>query len=186
MPYSVGIYQNKNSSFSDIICTALSQFGVKIRQCTNEKEPNLSTDGNFLSVYSVECAALLPDHLDICILESGYEKSNSFPQADTVIVPDICSVSTISQLNPKSVITYGLSCKNTVTVSSLIQNKLIISVQREIVSLEKKRIVEQEFSIDVKDSSQIEALLASVSLLLLLDVPIETIKHVESFPAAVI
>ena len=186
MPYSVGIYQNKNSSFSDIICTSLSHFGVKTKQCANEKEPDISTDANSLSVYSVECAALLPDHLDICILESGYEKSNSFPQANTVIVPDICSVSTINQLNPKSVITYGLSCKNTVTVSSLIQSKLVISVQREIVSLEKKRIVEQEFSIDLKNSSQIEALLASVSLLLLLDVPIETIKHAEFSPVAVI
>ncbi len=185
MPYSVGIYQNKNSSFSEIICTSLSHFGVKITQCTNVKDEFFSDDNNSLNVYSVECAALLPDHLDICILESGYEKSNSFPQADTVIVPDICSVSTISQLNPKSVITYGLSCKNTVTVSSLIQSKLIVSVQREIVSLGKNRIVEQEFSIDLKNSNQIEALLASISILLLLDIPVETIKHIDFLRTAV-
>ncbi len=186
MPYSIGIYQKKNSSFSDIICTSLSQFGVDITLRTNDKENRFLDDNNSLSVYAVECVALLPDHLDICILESGYEKSNSFPQADTVIVPDICSVSTINQLNPKSVITYGLSCKNTVTVSSLIQRKLIISIQREIVSLSRNRIIEQEFSIDLKDSSQIEALLASVSLLLVLDIPVEQVKHIDFLPAAVI
>ncbi len=186
MPYSIGIYQNKNSSFSDNICASLSRFGFNISVCTKEKENLISSVSDTLYIYSVESPALLPDHLDICILESGYEKSNSFPQADTVIVPDICSVSTISQLKPKSVITYGLSCKNTVTVSSLIQSKLVISIQREIVSLSKKRIIEQEFTTSLKNSNQIEALLASISLLLLLDIPSDMIKNMEFSPIGAI
>lgn len=179
MPYSIGIYQNKNSSFSENICTSLSYFGFNTSVCTNEKETSISSECDTFYIFPVEYPALLPDHLDICILESGYEKSNSFPQADTVIVPDICNVSTITQLNPKSVITYGLSCKNTVTVSSLIQSKLVVSIQREIVSLSKKRIVEQEFTTSLKNSNKIESLLASISLLLLLDIPSDMIEKID-------
>lgn len=186
MPYSIGIYQNNDSSFSDIICNALSLFGFNFKKCPNQNESTILSESSSLSVYTVDCAALLPDFLNICILESGYQKSNSFPQADIVIVPDICSVSTISQLKPKSVVTYGLSCKNTVTVSSLIEERLVVSIQREIVSLSGKRIIEQEFSIVLENLNKIEALLASISLLLLLDVSIDEIKHAELFSFSIL
>jgi len=174
MRYSIGIYQKKGSVFSDIICNTLELCDIKISRCSGENE---SSKDYPIPVFTVECPALFPDYLDICILESGYQKSNSFPNANTVIVPDICSISTIKQLAPKSVVTCGLSCKNTVTVSSLIENKLIVSIQREIVSLYGNKISEQEFSIDFKEIDQIEAILAAISVLLLIDIPIcEIIK----------
>lgn len=164
---SIGIYQNTGSKFSNILTSALCSCGHRISKCHND---------GAISVYTAECASMLPDYLDVCVLESGHKKSESFPQAHTVIVPDICSVSTITQLNPKSVITYGLSCKNTVTVSSLVDTRLIISIQREIVTASGKRTGEQEFAVELSNVNQIEAVLASTALLLFMDTSVDSIR----------
>ena len=173
MPCSIGIYQKTNSSFSDTVSDALRACGIDVCPCGNGRRHEPCG----IALYTADCAALFPDFLDICVLESAHRISNSFPRAERVIMPDICSVAAISQLAPKSVVTYGLSCKNTVTVSSLIKGRMVVSIQREIVSVSGHRTVEQEFSMAAPDCGAVEATLASAALLLMLDVPIDTVKN---------
>lgn len=165
MDYSVGVYQNKNSNFSNIIKEIIA-------------DSKTDLDCSKIVFHAVDCPALFPDSLDICILESGFENSNSFPHADYVIVPDICNISTIKQLSPKSVVTYGLSCKNTITVSSLIDKQMVISIQRELVAITGCRIDPQEFPISLKDINTVEAILASVAILLILGISTEKIQSI--------
>ncbi len=175
MAYSIGVYQNKDSYFAKIIEETISHSGLNISPA--QENANNTKDISIM-FHAVECPALFPDTLDICILESGFKKSNSFPQANCVIVPDICNIATINQLCPKSVITYGLSCKNTVTVSSLIGNQMVISIQRELVTISGSRIEAQEFPVNLIDINAVEAVLAAVAILLILGVSTEKIKYI--------
>lgn len=174
MSYLIGIYQTENSRLADIIKTALVTVGFKI----SGPDTVCNYDKNDIFLYSADFAAFFPDKLDICILESGYRSSNSFPTASYVIMPDISGISTIKQLCPKSVITYGLSCKNTVTVSSVIRNNMVVSIQRELVTISGARIDAQEFPVSLQDINNVDSALASVALLLQLNIPIEKIKKI--------
>ena len=66
-------------------------------------------------------------------------------------------------------ISYGLNQKSTITVSSIQEDKAILSIQRNINSLEKKTIEMGKMEIDVKQyrSNQIENLLAIFTIYLI-------------------
>lgn len=75
------------------------------------------------------------------------------------------------------IITYGLCCKNTLTISSFIENNMVLSLQRTIRTITGKQIEAQDFSITVSDKDEPELVLAAVSLLLVADVPIYEISR---------
>ena len=171
--YSIGIYQNTQSGFSDYLCQALhaGHFGFGDRQ-----DP--SAQGTQLQVQLGQ-SGIVPDSvLDLCVLESAELPQGALPGAQLAVVPDLCKVETVRLLQPKSIVTYGLSCKNTVTVSSFIAQKLVVSIQREIKTLSGISIPEQEFSIHLTSAELVEAALASVTVLLLLDTPIPSICRI--------
>lgn len=55
-----------------------------------------------------------------------------------------------------NLITYGLNHKSTVTLSSINEENILISFQREIVNIYNKRIPMKEISIDLKDYKYIK------------------------------
>ena len=66
-------------------------------------------------------------------------------------------------------ISYGLNQKSTITISSIQEDKAILSIQRNINNLEQKSIEMGEMEIDVKKykSSQIENILAIFTIYLI-------------------
>ena len=51
-------------------------------------------------------------------------------------------------------ITYGLNNKSSVTISSIGQNKIQLCIQRSFITINKKIIEEQEFSIKIKNGEK--------------------------------
>lgn len=96
--------------------------------------------------------------------------------ADILIVADCISARKILPLKAKSVISYGLCQKDTVTVSSLINKRLVISLQREIPTLLNHIVSEQDFCIDIKCTDIIDSTLGIIAALLVSDVSPETIS----------
>ncbi len=74
------------------------------------------------------------------------------------------------------IITYGLCCKNTLTISSFIENNMVISLQRAIRTISGKQIEVQDFSVSVSDKDEPELVLAAVSILLAADIDVSDIS----------
>lgn len=64
-------------------------------------------------------------------------------------------------------ITYGLKQKSTITASSIKEESIIICVQREIKNIQNKTIEPNEIKINVKNSKNINEILAIYSIIML-------------------
>lgn len=148
----IGIYQRDCEVYDRVISAALAECNVPAE---------------------VRCAESLDPPLDICVL-TGSEVESHHP-ANIVVAPATCDASCVAKYSPRSIVSFGLCCKNTITVSSLLENILIISIQRELVTLTNKHVDEQEFSVSISDPEEPELILAAVAILLLADVPIDKI-----------
>ena len=95
--------------------------------------------------------------------------------AKTLILPNSkCVDTTASQI-----ITYGLCCKNTLTVSSCIGSNMIFSLQRMITTASGVRIDVQDFPVSLSDPDEPELVLATVATLLAADVPVSQISTLD-------
>ena len=63
---------------------------------------------------------------DLCVYEPEFCRNASGIRATLALVPDSCKTQNFDGI--KNIITYGLCRKNTITVSSLIADDLVISV----------------------------------------------------------
>ena len=72
--------------------------------------------------------------------------------------------------DPKSVVTYGMNSKNTLTLSSIGQENCVLALQRELVTASGGVVDRQEFK--VRSSGGADDLLAVSGALLLLDMPL--------------
>lgn len=178
----IGIYQKSSNDLAKVLCSALSACDFDIIFCGNRLIDIPNNDKNIpVAVIAGKNLDFVNTPADICIIESGYDGTIRLPSASIAVVPECCDIEKVNALEPKSVVSYGLCCKNTVTVSSLIDSSLVISVQREIVTLSGTRIVEQEFSVEIRSTDRVDAVLAVVSALLIADVPIEQIKQIQFY-----
>ena len=107
---------------------------------------------------------------DICVLtsECNVKSCNS----KIVILPNSMAIST----NASEIITYGLCCKNTLTVSSCIGNNMVFSLQRTILTHSGARVDVQDFPATLSDPDEPELVLATVAVLLAADVPVSQIS----------
>ena len=92
--------------------------------------------------------------------------------AKIVISPDAKKIST----DAGEIITYGLCCKNTLTISSCIRNNMVLSLQRSVKTLSGTEIEAQDFPVTISDHDEPEVVLAAVAALLACDVPISQIS----------
>ncbi|MEG2858226.1 MAG: hypothetical protein RR994_06370, partial [Clostridia bacterium] len=113
---------------------------------------------------------------DICIAACA---PTCAARSDIVIAPGTMPASCLESLAPRSIVTYGLCCKNTLTVSSHIDGTLFITLQRALITFVGNRVEEQEFRVSVSDLSDVELVLAAVAVLILAGVPISHISTLE-------
>lgn len=106
---------------------------------------------------------------DILILTSNVHPP--FPSCDILLIPDGLTIIPIT----KTAISYGMSPKCSITLSSL-GKKPVLSVQREIITL-KGRIIEPQ-DIPIQNSLNLSqyALMASSAALLILGIPPERLS----------
>lgn len=78
--------------------------------------------------------------------------------------------------NSKSIITYGFNNKACVTASSVSESSVLFCIQRVLHTLSGNTVVQQEFSISVKDTEDnIHSILAAVTSALIDDFSVEKI-----------
>lgn len=112
--------------------------------------------------------------------------AGALPALDVLLVagavpPDVsCRVAVVPgqqaatmPFDAKRVITYGLSVKDTLTVSSAVDNDMALAVQREIVDVSGRRIDRQEIVFTRPRHMGIQQALACVGGMLALGVPPE-------------
>ncbi len=146
---------DKNRSISDVLKASLYECGI----CNVTVESALEGE-------SYDAVLIGTDPPEICTCN-----------ADILIVADCISSHRILPLTAKSVISYGLCQKDTVTVSSLINERLVISLQREIPTFLNHIVSEQDFCIDIKSADAIDTTLGIITALLVSDVSPETISN---------
>lgn len=89
-----------------------------------------------------------------------------------VISPDAKNIST----DASEIITYGLCCKNTLTISSYIEDRMVLSLQRAVKTLTGKEVEVQDFPVIISDPDEPELVLAAVATLIACDIPINQIS----------
>ena len=120
-------------------------------------------------------SAQLTHTTDADIIVFTENASCSKCSAKTLILPNSkCVDTTASQI-----ITYGLCCKNTLTISSCIGCNMVFSLQRMITTASGVRIDVQDFPISLSDPDEPELVLATVATLLAADVPVSQISKLD-------
>lgn len=114
----------------------------------------------------------ISDDADVSIFTANAKNCSS--SSRIVISPDAKSIST----DASEIITYGLCCKNTLTVSSYIDNTMVLSLQRAVLTLNGTEIEVQDFPVTITDPDEPEVVLAAVATLLACDVPVERISSI--------
>ena len=85
----------------------------------------------------------------------------------TVLLPDSAGALARSLLADRAV-SYGLSGRDTITLSSLEENRMCVAIQREIIRLDGGLVERQELILPRKEGHSPELLLAQVGVHLLL------------------
>lgn len=145
---------------------------LKINVLQKENELLFPVIKGSLLECDLNCKVLLnsKEQSDIAILSNDTQAS--FCDAKILIIPN----SKVIKTTASEIITYGLCCKNTLTVSSFIENNMVFSLQRAIRSIGGKRIDVQDFPAIISDADEPEVVLAAVSVLLAADVQIAKIS----------
>ncbi len=90
--------------------------------------------------------------------------------------PGSSAVSLSHFFNPERVVSYGLSARDSLTVSSVNGEQILICVQREFTTLSGSVLEPQEIKLELPASLTPSCLLSAVTALLLLDFPPELIR----------
>ena len=89
----------------------------------------------------------------------------------TVLLPDSAGLLARSLLADRAV-SYGLSGRDTITLSSLEENRICVAVQREIIRLDGGLVERQELVLPRKETNSTELTLAQVGMRLLLEIDV--------------
>ncbi len=155
----IGVLEH-GQSISDYLRAALTYFGVQSAEIFS------ACDG---------------ESYDVVVI--GIDAPFDIPTCDTniLIIPDCINATGISQLTANSVVSYGLCKKNTLTVSSLIGSRLVVSIQREISTICGDNVGEQELCINIQNFDSVDMLLGIITTLLVADISPEAISKGMSF-----
>lgn len=118
-----------------------------------------------------ECQIVREGICDVLLIGTHPPLHTRYTSAKTLIAPDCVNVDSLSGFSAKNVVSYGLCKKNTVTVSSLIGNRLVVSLQRELPTLYGDRLLEQDFCVNLLHAENADSVLGTVALLLVCGVP---------------
>lgn len=153
----IGVSERRNNFIFSLKC-ALNQLGL-----SKEGIRTVQNGGAF----------------DAVLIGNPPPRKNIHFDSRFLIVPDCMEGENLSFLPENNIISYGLRSKNTVTASSLIGEKLVVALQKEIPTINGNTVDEQEFSVNVKNGGQSDKVLGVVSTLLALDIPIDAISKID-------
>ena len=173
--YCIGICQNHPDLLARVISAARTESGFPVFFCEGKAitVPKDSADTVAIIVSNEPYDTNV--QFDLCVYEPNFRRNSAGLNTTLAIIPDSCKPNQFQ--NAENVITYGLCSKNTVTVSSLIANDLVISVQREIPTLTGCFVDAQEFHVTLSITDDVDDALAVVSTLLVLGVSPEKITE---------
>ena len=174
--FCIGICQNQPDFLARIISAALTESGFPVFYCEGKaiKVPEESAELLALVVSGEPYDSEI--QFDLCVFEQNFSRRAHVCNATRAIIPDTFHPNNLRLA--EHVITYGLCHKNTVTVSSLIGDDLVISIQREIPTLCGGTVDPQEFHITLAPFGEIEDALAVVATLLVFGVTPEKISKI--------
>lgn len=106
------------------------------------------------------------------VAHSGLERLSSPPDicCRALLVPGNVPGQTIAGIRSKWVVSYGLSGKDSITMSSLEKNAAVLALQRELMTLQDEVIERQELPIHLPVGRDSEESMAAYGSLLLLGV----------------
>lgn len=171
----IGICQNEPNFLARIISATVTDCGFSVFYFDEEVIRVPKDDSNTVAIVALNHPYDSDVEFDLCIYESDFCKKPCRVRSDLAIIPDTCKIQSLNEL--KNIITYGLCRKNTVTVSSLIADDLVISVQREFPTLFGGTVDSQEFHVTLPNVEDVDDALAIVTTLLALGVSPETITN---------
>jgi len=88
-----------------------------------------------------------------------------------LLVPGNAPGQTVAGIQSKWVVSYGLSGKDSITVSSLEKEAAVLALQRELMTLQDEVIERQEFPVPFPAGPDSEEIMAAYGSLLLLGIP---------------
>ena len=136
---SVGVFENEDFSYSKEL--------LRLTDCALITNPQSA-------------------RVDIALVSGNLYKKPIFSEASLLILPDSLDRDIVPAFCAKTIISYGLCRKNTVTASSLVASRLAISLQRKFQDIRGNVIEEQEFIMPLNTGERAEDMLGLVSTLL--------------------
>ncbi len=174
--FCIGICQNQPDFLARIISAALTESGFPVFYCDGKSIRIPHDDAKSLTLVVSGEPYDSEIQFDLCVFEPNFQNRSELRNATRAIIPDSFRPEDLGPM--ENAITYGLCHKNTVTVSSLIGNDLVISVQREIPTLSGDPVDPQEFHIKLAPFGDVEDALAVVTTLLAFGVTPEKISKI--------
>ena len=107
---------------------------------------------------------------DVALVGINPPKNHLTFSSDILIVPDCINADELPSEISDKVISYGLRKKNTVTASSLIGNRLVVSVQRSIPTPSGNTVEEQEIVVNMKTPDRADDILGIISALIVVGI----------------
>jgi hypothetical protein len=112
----------------------------------------------------LELLAIFPDR--------SVREVNALPACRLLLLPGT-EASLIGRCKATCAMSYGVSSKDSLTISSMEANQISVAVQRELVTVTGGTVEQQELILGIREDKALLPLLAFVGLLLVLGVPAE-------------
>lgn len=104
--------------------------------------------------------------------EDGFEKKENRQKCKILFIPDTAAA-LLQSYQAESVVSYGLSDKSTLTPSSISEHETVISIQRELPTIDGDLLEQQEIALKRPEDMPVEKFLAVVGALLITGIPPE-------------
>lgn len=99
---------------------------------------------------------------DILLVMPDFNIKNYTINTNIAIIYGDLGFKFFKNINYKEIITYGMSQKNTITISSTEMNCILIAIQREITKLNGEKIEIGEIAVEKTQKNQLDTLAISI------------------------
>lgn len=153
----------------------VEEFDEKIMAVITEKLKNRRIEPGIILTRVESLEALGKLSLDILVLSSKAAKktetqSTTVLQCKFFLVPGADSAKTTGRVRADRVVSYGMSARDSITLSSINEKDCVISLQRELITINGHISEQQEIPIQPVCKASPDNLMAATGVLLLLGV----------------
>ena len=166
-----GVMELSNERISQLIATGLKACGYRFQ------EDRDAADGEnmFLMAKGKKIADFIDFEPELMVISpkiaaGGFAGKGRSLRCKYAIVPGEGASAVTPFLRPGCVLSYGLSTRDTITVSSMDLRSIVLSLQREMVTMDGKVLEQQEIPLSA-GSSDPRSVMAASGALMLLGVP---------------